>query len=42
VPSEPAVKAVTPSPLPITDSPKKKQSLDDLIFDFLSAGDDRN
>jgi len=27
---------------PKTDIPKKKQSLDDLIFDFLSAGDERH
>ena len=39
---EPVMQEVTPSPLPITDSPKKKQSLDDLIFEFLSTGDNRN
>jgi hypothetical protein len=27
---------------PQTDIPKKQQSLDDLIFDFLSAGDERH
>ena len=36
--------ALTPSPPdpPQSDIPEKKQDLDDLIFDFLSAGDDRN
>lgn len=33
--------AMPPAPL-TTDVPKKKQSLDDLIFDFLSAGEERN
>lgn len=36
--------ALTPAPpdSPQSDIPEKKQNLDDLIFDFLSAGDDRN
>lgn len=36
----PPVLVQTSPPKP--DSPQKKQSLDDLIFDFLSAGDDRH
>ncbi len=38
---QPAIQQVPSPPPPVTDSPKKKQSLDDLIFDFLSAGDER-
>lgn len=31
-----------PPALPQSDIPAKKQNLDDLIFDFLSSGDDSN
>jgi hypothetical protein len=39
-PAEQPVAASAPS-VPQSEVPTKKQSLDDLIFDFLSAGDDR-
>jgi hypothetical protein len=37
-----AVPATTQAAPPQTDIASKKQSLDDLIFDFLSAGDERH
>jgi len=46
VPEPPAKVAAAPSPVPAEplciSVPDKKQNLDDLIFDFLSAGDDRH
>jgi len=36
---QPSVAQPLPPP---KDTPKKKQNLDDLIFDFLSAGDDKH
>jgi hypothetical protein len=37
-----AAPAITHAAPPQTEIPNKKQSLDDLIFDFLSAGDERH